>query len=1221
MMPFSRKYFFGCRPDRFMKTMIRILPLGAVCLAFTLQAATLNEWNFYSDPAGKTLSQSVNSAGTAVFAAGNETGLTTDGLNNLICTQNDPGTTGMWTNGAILKAALSSPVSSGVQYLRYDFSYDLSSASNDSGCVAGFTFYDGTNNKIAGVALQYDVGANTNPTYQVTQVTEMTNMVGTVAVVAKINLSNQTLSVWYNLNGDVSSFSESAPATNITTSLSSFDSLRFQATGDIRATASTNYVAIDLLRTANSWTDILIADPAAPPSLHLQMTDSLSGAMEVGETNKISVVIRNVGGLASNVTSALSHDGSASSFTVTSNVSVQVLWPGESMTNTFDAVANTNGSYLFTATGLIGGVAKTSTNLEIVVGSQISYLSNSIAEVSGGMLPGTNEPSEIVDITVFSTNNGARPVSNVVNSISANPAYFSISNLTSSSYLSMPVGASTSTIYRVVISPAATNGTYWFSVANQSGSQVWTTNFALNVFSQGIPSVSPTSITMNVLPGAEATNTQVTVTNAGNKELTFNITDNASWGVSYVATTGSSAYEFVETANANAIKLNDPDTNSVNIEAATDGVSGSQSIGFGFPLNGVVYSNFYVTADGYIGLSNTTNVPAKSLDRKAFPAAVTDPLIAPFWGALNCPSGSVRVIRQYDYLVVSYVGVSKSITEANLQFQAALYTNGAVEFRYKNIAGVTNSSGVTNVTIGIQSSAGSYTNLSFTPGNNTQLKLTPQSTRWVSYSPSQNVTVGPQSSQIITFIANAAGKPAGTSTNFNAIFNWSTGGSNVVAVTVNVTNAAPVYSAVSSLSFTGAAGQVTLAPFVISNIGAGSLTFSISNAASASAGFITTNPSYSWIDISPVGVGKDIDLIDPDPSPYITAEDEGSSAMIPIGFAFPFYGGSYTQLSVSANGAVRFDTAGRIRVLQNIASSKSVMPAQMLAPYWGELEKDANATLKYHANADRFVITWENFRQYGVGGGSNLTFQAIITPAGDITFQYKKLEGAPWPGTIIGLRDTADRTPTASILQTNDWTVTNSTYSGTIYTQYVGVVSNRVVQFQPKQIQVIRYTPASGSIAAGSNAVITIIGDASNQSIGTTNSSTNATLSITHNATNMPSPTSLAVTFTATNSQETVFARASALADDSDGDGVTDDAERIAGTDPQSAGSVFTVSTAAGRVLSWPSAEGRTYTVWYTLDLTIPFETLPGASGLGINLFTDTAHTDAAVIYYKVTVD
>jgi hypothetical protein len=318
---------------------------------------------------------------------------------------------------------------------------------------------------------------------------------------------------------------------------------------------------------------------------------------------------------------------------------------------------------------------------------------------------------------------------------------------------------------------------------------------------------------------------------------------------------------------------------------------------------------------------------------------------------------------------------------------------------------------------------------------------------------------------------------------------------------------------------------------------------------------------------------------------------------------------------------LRFDASARIRALKNLAAPSADMPSQMIAAYWGDLALDSNATLKYHETAERFVITWENVRQYGQGGGSNLTFQAVLTPSGGIQLNYSKLEGGQWPFTTIGLRGSQDRVLTADIRRTGDSTVTNLPYSGALYTQYVATVINRSVQFQPEQIQTIRYSPPGGTIPANSNAVLTLVGDASNQAEGSNTVVATALLNIYHNATNAASPAPLNVTFSVTNSEETVFVLASALADDSDGDGVTDDAERIAGTDPQSEGSVFAVSTADGRVLFWPSAEGRTYTVWYTLDLTIGFEPLPGASGLSTNSFTDTVHPDVAVIYYKVTVD
>jgi autotransporter-associated beta strand protein len=271
---FAEKWFQKGR-GFMMKKLIYLISTVATLAGLSAQAATLQEWNFYSDPAGKPLSQAINSKGAASFAAGSETRLRTDGFGNMLCTQEDTGTTGMWTNGAILNAVLSSDITSGVQFLRYDFAYDLSDIGslNDSGCVVGFSFHDQTGGKVAGVALQYDVGAVTGTPYQVTELTEMTNTVGTVAVIAKIDLDEKTLKVWYDLNGNVSGFSSNSPMHTVSNlTLNSFDSLGFQATGDIQPSTSTDQVEIALLRTADAWADIV--------ATAMEVTDSAKYANE-----------------------------------------------------------------------------------------------------------------------------------------------------------------------------------------------------------------------------------------------------------------------------------------------------------------------------------------------------------------------------------------------------------------------------------------------------------------------------------------------------------------------------------------------------------------------------------------------------------------------------------------------------------------------------------------------------------------------------------------------------------------------------------------------------------------------------------------------------------------------------------------------------------------------------------------------------------------------------
>jgi len=191
-----------------------VLGIMFLLAGLTVRAATVEEWTFCRDAAGTALSNAYNSAGSAAFALSpgyNDSFVRADGEGFLLSMNDDAGsTTGMWTDGALLAADVASTVSTGTRFLRYDFEYYLSnaSASNDSGCVVGFSFYDSTGDNVAGVTLQYDTGAAPSTPYQVTQVTEITNFIGSVAVVAKLDIDAKTLDVWYDLTGDVSGFQE-----------------------------------------------------------------------------------------------------------------------------------------------------------------------------------------------------------------------------------------------------------------------------------------------------------------------------------------------------------------------------------------------------------------------------------------------------------------------------------------------------------------------------------------------------------------------------------------------------------------------------------------------------------------------------------------------------------------------------------------------------------------------------------------------------------------------------------------------------------------------------------------------------------------------------------------------------------------------------------------------------------------------------------------------------
>ena len=236
-----------------------------LCLAVASVAGeTLNEWRFKLDPLGATLAQAINS-GTdgAVFASGGAGFLETDGSGGLLGIGDVVGSGGMWSNGALLEADVAN-AATGVRYLRYDFSYDLSDYRNDSGTVLGMTFIDGSGTNVAGVALALDKGASSPPqNLALTEISTELAFTGTVSVIVKVDLDSQTMDVWYDLTG-ANNFNEASPSTaNIPITLSSIDKLKFQATGDFRPTGSDDYANVENIRTASTWADI-----ATPPSLN-----------------------------------------------------------------------------------------------------------------------------------------------------------------------------------------------------------------------------------------------------------------------------------------------------------------------------------------------------------------------------------------------------------------------------------------------------------------------------------------------------------------------------------------------------------------------------------------------------------------------------------------------------------------------------------------------------------------------------------------------------------------------------------------------------------------------------------------------------------------------------------------------------------------------------------------------------------------------------------------
>ena len=130
----------------------------------------------------------------------------------------------------------------------------------------------------------------------------------------------------------------------------------------------------------------------------------------------------------------------------------------------------------------------------------------------------------------------------------------------------------------------------------------------------------------------------------------------------------------------------------------------------------------------------------------------------------------------------------------------------------------------------------------------------------------------------------------------------------------------------------------------------------------------------------------------------VTGTESAASAcddcgeVVPIGFAFNFYGDTHTEIGVSSNGYLTFgDDLGSVL---NDPIPNTYSPNDLIAPYWDDWIPREGGTVHYQtlgtAPNRRFIAQWtkvEHFSGYGTS-----TFQAILFEGTNcIEFQYGPL--------------------------------------------------------------------------------------------------------------------------------------------------------------------------------------------------------------------------------------
>jgi hypothetical protein len=156
-------------------------------------------------------------------------------------------------------------------------------------------------------------------------------------------------------------------------------------------------------------------------------------------------------------------------------------------------------------------------------------------------------------------------------------------------------------------------------------------------------------------------------------------------------------------------------------------------------------------------------------------------------------------------------------------------------------------------------------------------------------------------------------------------------------------------------------------------------------------------PEFDWIDISTTGTRVTL------------SRDDQISAPIALPFPFEFYGATFDSVRVCSNGWLSFTNRDSTYANVRLPNSGHRTPENLVAPFWDDIDLRRNGRIYAQGDTNRFVISFLEVAHWVEPGASTTsvyTFEAILSPNGDIDFQYLAMVGTINSGTI-GIQDSS----------------------------------------------------------------------------------------------------------------------------------------------------------------------------------------------------------------------
>jgi hypothetical protein len=132
------------------------------------------------------------------------------------------------------------------------------------------------------------------------------------------------------------------------------------------------------------------------------------------------------------------------------------------------------------------------------------------------------------------------------------------------------------------------------------------------------------------------------------------------------------------------------------------------------------------------------------------------------------------------------------------------------------------------------------------------------------------------------------------------------------------------------------------------------------------------------------------------------------SQVVNLPFSFPYYGRTFTQVTVGSNGLlVLGGTTANAHFNQQLSwGGTTAAPAGLLAPMWDDWNPGVSGAVYAGTVGSAFMVEWRDVYHYGQSSGGGYTFKVKFFSDGAFEFHYGTLTGGFGSGADNGISAT-----------------------------------------------------------------------------------------------------------------------------------------------------------------------------------------------------------------------